>query len=81
MDEDIVAPSKLLSHKRYVDDTYVRRKNNETDELYNALNSYHQSIKLTPELDPTKYLDTETIRSNSKFTTQVCNNAKKIRVH
>ena len=47
MEEDIVAPSKPLFYKRYVDDTYVRRKKNETDELYNALNSYHQNIKLT----------------------------------
>ena len=41
MKEDIVAPSKPHFYKRYVDDTYVRRKTNETDELYNALNSYH----------------------------------------
>ena len=47
IEEDIVAPSKPLFYKRYVDDTYVRRKRNETDELYNALNSYHQNIKLT----------------------------------
>ena len=33
MEEDIVAPSKPLFYKRYVDDTYVRRKKNETDEL------------------------------------------------
>ena len=39
MEEDIVAPSKPLFYKRYVDDIYVRRKKNENDELYNALNS------------------------------------------
>ena len=61
MEEDIVAPSKPLFYKRYADDTYIRRKNNETDELYNALNSYHQNIKLTLELNPTKFLDTEII--------------------
>ena len=60
------------------DDTYVRRKKNETNELYNALNSYHQKIKLTLELDPTKFLDTEIIRSNSKITTQVYNKMKKL---
>ena len=53
MEEKIVAPSKPLFYKRYVDDTYVRRKKNETDELYNALNSYHQNVKLTLDLDPT----------------------------
>ena len=56
MEEDIVAPSKPLFYKRYVDGTYVRRKKNETDELYNVLNSYHQNIKLTLELNPTKSL-------------------------
>ena len=39
MEEDIVAPSKPLFYKRYVHDTYyARRKKNQTDELYNALN-------------------------------------------
>ena len=50
MEEDTVAPSKPLFYKRYVDGTYVRRKKNETDELYNALNLYHQNIKLTAKL-------------------------------
>ena len=81
MEEDIVAPSKPLFYKRYVDDTYVRRKKNETDELYNALNSYHQNIKLTLGLNPTKFLDTEIIRSNVKITTQVYNKMKKFPVH
>ena len=36
IEEDIVTPSKLLFYKRDVDDTYVRRKKNETDELYNG---------------------------------------------
>ena len=67
MEEDIVAPSKPLFCKGYVDDTYVRRKKNGTDDLYNAWNSYHQNIKLTIELDPTKFLDTEIIRSNGKL--------------
>ena len=80
MEEDIVAPSKPLFHKHFVDDTYVRRKKTETDELYNALNSYHQNIKLALELNPTKFLDTEIIRSNGKITTQVYNKMKKLPV-
>ena len=58
MEEDVVTLSTHLFYKRYVDDIYVRRKKNETDKLYNALNSYHQNIKLTLKLDPTKFLDT-----------------------
>ena len=38
-------------HERHVDDTYVRRKQNETDWLHHALNSYHQKRKLTLELN------------------------------
>ena len=72
---------KPLSYKLYVDDTYVGRKKNETDELYNVLNLYHQNIKLTLELDPIKLSDTEIIRSNGKITTQVCNKMKKLPVH
>ena len=73
--------SKPLFYKRYADDTYVIRKKNETDELYNALNSYHQNIKLTLELNPTKFLHTEIIRSNGKITAQVYNKMKKLLVH
>ena len=77
-----VTPSKPLFYKRCVDDTYVRRKKkNETDELYNALSSYHQNIKLTLELDQVKILDTEIIRSNCKIITQVYNKMKKLPVH
>ena len=59
-------------------DTYVGRKKNETDELYDALNSYHQSVKLTLELNPTKSLDTEIIWGNSKITTQGYNKFKTV---
>ena len=62
-------------------DTYVRRKKNETDELYNASKSYHRNIKLKLEFDLTKFLDKEIIRSNSKITTQVYNKMKKLPVH
>ena len=37
MEEHIIAPSNPLFYKRYADDTYVRRKKNETDALFNAL--------------------------------------------
>ena len=81
IEEDVVARAKPLFCKRYVEDTYVRKKRNQTDELYNALNSYHQNIKLTLELDPTKFFDTEIIRSNGKITIQEYNKMKKLPVH
>ena len=81
MEEDIATPSKPLFYKRYMQYPYVRIKKNETDELYNALDSYHENIKLTLELDPTKFLDTKIIPSNGKITTQVYNKMKKLSVH
>ena len=49
MENDVVAPIKPLFYKRYVDDTYVRRKKNTKDELFGKLNTYHKNIKLTTE--------------------------------
>ena len=64
-----------------MDDTNARRKINGNDELFNALNSYHQNIKLTLELDIAKFFYTEIIRSNGKITTQVYQKMKKLPVH
>ena len=69
LEENIVAPSKPLLYKPCVDDTYVKRKRNETEKLYNPLNSYHQSVELALELNANTFLDTEIIRSNDKITT------------
>ena len=44
MEEDIVAPMKPHFYKRYVDDTYIWRKKNEPDILFEKLNSYHPNI-------------------------------------
>ena len=43
MENDVVAPIKPLFYKRYVDDTYVRRKKNTKDELFEKLNTYRIS--------------------------------------
>ena len=34
MEDDVVAPLKPIFYKRYVDDTYVRKKKNTTDDLF-----------------------------------------------
>ena len=54
MEDDVVGPIKPLFYKRYVDDTYVRRKKNTKDELFEKLNTYHDNIKLTIEENTTK---------------------------
>ena len=81
MENDVVAPIKPLFYKRYVDDTYVRRKKNTKDELFEKLNTYHKNIKLTTEENPTKFLDTEIVRHNSTIITKVYTRSKKFPVH
>ena len=79
MEEDIAIPAKPIFYKRYVDDTYVRRKKHETDKLFLDLNSYHDNNKLP--LDKNKSLDTENICTSQGIKTQVYNKAKKRPVH
>ena len=81
MEDDVVAPLKPIFYKRYVDDTYVRRKKNTTDELFEKLNTYHDNIKLTIEENPTKFLDTEIVRHNSAIITKVYTRSNKFPVH
>ena len=71
MEDDVVAPLKPMFYKRYVDDTYVRRKKTTTNKLFEKLNTYHDNIKLTIEENPTKFLDTEIVRHNSAIRAKV----------
>ena len=80
-DEDIVIPANPIFYKRYIEDTYGRRKKHETDKLFIDLNSYHENIKLMLEINPNKFLDTEIIRINQEIKTQVYNKTKKLPVH
>ena len=80
-EDDVVAPLKAIFYKRYVDDTYVRRKKNTTDELFEKLNTYHEKIKLTIEENPTRFLDTEIVRHNSAIITKVYTRSNKFPVH
>ena len=45
MEDDVVAPLKLIFYNLYVDDTYLRKKNT-TEKLFEKLNTYHDNIKL-----------------------------------
>ena len=89
MEEDVVVPAKPIFYKRYVDVTYIRRKKNVNDELFQNLNSYQKkknikifkSVKLILEENPRKFLDTEIIRKNSAISTQVFTKLTKFPVH
>ena len=60
-EKDIVTPLKPIFYKRFMDDIYNRRKKGIHDNLYERLNNYHPNIKLTVEINPNKFLDTEII--------------------
>ena len=81
MEEDVVVPAKPIFYKRYVDDTYIRRKKKVNDELLQNLNSYHTNIKLTLEESPRKFLDAGIIRNNNSISTQVFPKLKKLPVY
>ena len=81
MELDVVVPAKPIFYKRYVDDTYVRRKKNDVDKLFEELNSYNKNIKLTLEVNQKKFLDTELVRENGQITTQVFSKSTKLPVH
>ena len=49
--------------------------------VFKDLNSCHENIKLTLEINPNKFLDNEIIRTNPGTQTQVYNKAKKLPVH
>ena len=38
MEENVVKPLKLIFYKRYVDNTYVKRKRNKADTIFDVLN-------------------------------------------
>ena len=59
-EKDIAAPLKPIFYKIFVDDIYNRRKKGIYN-LYERLNNYHPNIKLTIEINPNKFLDTEII--------------------
>ena len=57
------------------------RKKNDADKLFQKLNSYNENIKLTLEVNPTKFLDTELVRENGEITAQVFSKSIKLTVH
>ena len=77
IEEEIVIPANLIFYKRHL----CQRKKHETDKIFIDLNSYHENIKLTLEIKPNRFLDTEIIRTTQGIKTQVYSKAKKLPVH
>ena len=81
MEFDVVKPLKPKLYKRYVDDIYSKRIKNQPDKLFEKLNNYHPNIKLTIEVNPSKFLDTEIMIKNSIDETSVAAKESKIPNH
>ena len=79
-EKDIVPPLKLIFYKRFVDDIYTKRKKGIHDKLYERLNNYHPNIKLTIEINPNKFLDTEIIENKGVTETKVYRTTTKLPV-
>ena len=80
-EKDIVTPLKSIFYKRFVGDIYTRRKKGIHDKLYERLNNYHPNIKLTIEINPNKFLDTEIIlKKNGVIKTKVYRKTTKLPV-
>ena len=66
MGNDVVIPSKPIFYRRFVDDIYSRRKLGD-NVLFDRLNNYHPNIKLTIEVNPSKFLDTKLTNINGAY--------------
>ena len=71
MELDVAVLAKPIFYKRYDDDTYVRNKNNNVGKLFEELSFHNENMKLSLEVNPTKFLDTELVRENGEITMQV----------
>ena len=81
MEVEVIRPLKPLFYNRYVVNIYNRRKKNEFDKVYYALNNYHENIKLTIEISPLKFPDTQLINEDGKCITKDYRKEKKITIH
>ena len=80
MENDIVIPLKPIFYRRFVDDIINCRKKNVLDELFFKLNNYQRNIKLTIEISPTKFFDTQFVDLNGKIETKVYRKPTKLPV-
>ena len=66
IENGVVIPSKPIYYHRFVDDIYSRQKL-EDNVLFDWLNNYHPKIKLTIEVNPSKFLDTKLTNINGVY--------------
>ena len=81
MENEIVSPLRPMFYRRYVDDIFNRRKKDSEDILFNNLNNYHRKIKMTIEIQPSKFLDTKLNCVNGIYETMVYRKENKLPPH
>ena len=64
---DVFRPLKPFFYSRYVNDIYNRRRKDDFDEVFHALNNYRENVKLTIEISPSKFLDTQLINAEENI--------------
>ena len=63
-----------------MDDIHNRCRKDYFDEVFQALDIYHENIDLTIELSPSKFLDTELINVEGKYITKVHRKKSKLTI-
>ena len=82
MEEKVVVSENPIFYVRYVDDTFFRRKKNKNDIFFNALDSFYKNIKLTVEVNPTKFLDTQISRyPDGSLSFKLVHKERKLPIH
>ena len=81
MEFDVVKPLKPKLYKCYIDNIFSKPMKNHSDKLFKKLNNYHPNIKLTIEVNPSKFLDVEIMIKNGIIETFVVVKEYKIPNH
>ena len=66
MENNVVIPSKPILYRRFVDDIYSRQKLQD-NVLFDRLHNYDSNVKLTIELNPSKFLDNKLTNINGAY--------------
>ena len=66
LENDVVTPSKPIFYYGFVDDIYSKWKLGD-NVLFDQLNNYHPNIKLTIEVNPSKFLNTKFTNINGVY--------------
>ena len=81
LEESVVIPTNPTFYRRYVDDSFNRRKKGNQDTLFDAMNKVHTNINFTVEVNPTKLLDTEIVMKGANVETKLIHKETKLPTH